>query len=134
VDSMLEALDKTKRTLRSLAFKHKMKEMKILNPAKFLAEEHLWGTDPVHPTTEGYKLLVDYLVKVANDCCTPKKEHSTETPGEKKRGPDEQLAGPSRRPFWITGPGSNSQDWTSCRGLSGPRGRGRGWRGRRRNF
>jgi hypothetical protein len=135
VDSILEALDKTKRMLRSLAFKHKMKDMKILNPAKFLAEEHLWDNDLVHSTVEGYKLLIDYLVKVANDCCTsPKEELSISQPAEKKRGPDEQLTGPSRRPFWITGPGSNSQDWTSCRGLSRPRGRGRGWRGRRRNF
>jgi hypothetical protein len=137
VDSILEALDKTKRTLQSLAFKHKLKVMKILNPAKFLAVEHLWESDPVHPTAKGYRLLVDYLVKFANDSCTNNSHteaNTTMQPAEKKRRPDEQLAGPSRRQFWITGPGANSQDWTSCRGLSGPRGRGRGWRGKRRNF
>jgi hypothetical protein len=135
VDSQLDGLDKAKRMLRSVAFKHGLKEMKIVNPARELADPSLWNGDPVHPTAEAYRRVLDYLVKgleaAASTAAIP-----VATPGQKKRPADEHLAGPSRRPFWISS-ASSSQDWVSCRGPGYPvqpgRGRGGGWRGRR-NF
>jgi hypothetical protein len=131
LDSFLDSLEKTKRALRSLAFKRSMKDMKVINPAKVLVEDSLWGSDPVHPTADGYKTLLDYIIKVLDDTSNVAGLSSS----GKKRATDDQLVGPSRRPFWITGPGSSSQDWTTCRGPgTNIRGRGRGWRGRRRDY
>jgi hypothetical protein len=49
-------------TLRSLAFKHGMKDMRAINQGKVVADQ-LWDKVPVHPTPEGYRVLMDYIME-----------------------------------------------------------------------
>jgi hypothetical protein len=48
--------------MRSLAFKHGLKSMRIVNPAKMLLDQELWCNDPVHPTIDGYKKIINSIV------------------------------------------------------------------------
>jgi hypothetical protein len=128
LEKLLDNLEKAKRTMRSLAFKHNLKDMKIVNPGRVLEESHLWGQDPVHPTVDGYKLLLNNLVRGLDSSCN-KEVESTQA---EKRPASESLVGPVRRPHWIsgTGPGSGGQELASCSYRGGWRGcrGGRGWR------
>jgi hypothetical protein len=126
IDNMLDGLKRTKKTLRSPAFRHGLKAMKIINPSRSLVEPSLWDSDPVHPSSGAYKILLDYIVK-ALEAANSTTSISEVTPA--KRPAEAQMTGPSRRPHWIsTVPGNSAAEWTSCRGtsLGGGQGRGRG--------
>jgi hypothetical protein len=143
LEDMLEGLDKAKRVMRSLAFKHGMKEMKIFNAGKLLADQSLWTEDdPVHPTVAGYKLIISSLVAGLEAGLNAE---AAACPSEalegQKRESSSQLTGPDRRLHWVSansgsGQGGNGLNWTSCSVRQWPRNRGgwRGWRGKRRGF
>jgi hypothetical protein len=129
-EKLLDGLEKAKRTMRSLAFKHGMKDMKIINPGRFLESSSLWGTDPVHPTVDGYRILLDSIVgglDVLSEGDTAKQAE--------KRPASDQLVGPARRPYWISAatPAPGGQEFVTCNsgGGRGGRGGGRGGRGGR---
>jgi hypothetical protein len=125
---MLLEKEKAKRNMRSLAFKHNLKDMKIVNPGRVLEDSQLWGPDPVYPSVDGYQLLLTNLVKGLAGSCNKELENSQ----AEKRPASEALVSPVRRPHWIsgTGPSSSGQELASCSfrgGWRGGRG-GRGWR------
>jgi hypothetical protein len=69
--------------------------MKILNPGRILADQQLWGTDPVHPSISGYKKVVNFLV-MALDFQNKAVAIEAKT---QKRPAEEIMAGPSKRPY-----------------------------------
>jgi hypothetical protein len=131
-EDILEGLEKAKRVMRSLAFRHDLKDMKIINPGKLLMEPALWGEDPVHPLVDGYKKIIDFVLAGLEAGGSTDTAVLTQPQPSQKRDSTEQLTGPARRPHWVAGGqfASSSQDWATCMS-SWPRGRGRGWRGGR---
>jgi hypothetical protein len=131
---MLGDLEKAKRVMRSLAFKHELKDMKVLNPGKLLVENVYWNDDPVHPTVEGYKVVLNTVVsgleaKLSSEASTT---NSVDTSGTKRVASD-FLVGPDRRKSWVSaGAGRGGQNWTSCSVSQWQRGRGGSWRRGRR--
>jgi hypothetical protein len=65
---MLLEKEKAKRNMRSLAFKHNLKDMKIVNPGRVLEDSQLWGPDPVHPSVDLLTNLVKGLAGSCNKC------------------------------------------------------------------
>jgi hypothetical protein len=128
-EKIMDGLEKAKRTMRSLAFKHGLKDMKIINPGRILESGEFWGVDPVHPTVDGYRKLLDTIITnlVA---ATGDKFRETEQQ-QLKRPQSEQLVGPVRRPYWVTAGGATleGQELASC--SNGPRRGGRGGGGGR---
>jgi hypothetical protein len=80
---------------------------KILNPGRLLADPQYWGIDPVHPTISGYKKVVNYLVTALDN---QNKSGALATPAQ-KRPAEGNLAGPCRRPFWVSDGNNNNQEW-----------------------
>jgi hypothetical protein len=107
-----------------------MKSMKVLNPGKLLFEPGLWSEDPVHPTVDGYKKVIEFIVAGLEAASNVEASSSMSTESEgQKRDASEFLAGPDRRPYWVSGAGvGGGQTWTSCNTRQWPRTRGGGWR------
>jgi hypothetical protein len=92
----------------------------------------LWSEDPVHPTVEGYKKVIDFMMsglEAASNAEASSKASILEPEGQ-KRDASEYLAGPDRRPYWVSKSGGlGGQYWTMCSTRQWPRSRGGGWRG-----
>jgi hypothetical protein len=83
--------------------------------------------------------IVDYVIKgledmAASEAVPGTSEGSVKTAPTRggKRQSDDQVAGPSRRPFWVTAglQAGASQDWATQKSSWPPRGRGGWMRGR----
>jgi hypothetical protein len=134
-EDMLGDMEKAKRVMRSLAFKHELKDMKVLNPGKLLVKNVYWNIDPVHPTVESYKEVINTVVSglEARANSDVSAANSVESSGSKRVAGD-FLVGPDRRPSWVSacGSGCGGQNWTSCSVPQWQRGHGGGWRRGRR--
>jgi hypothetical protein len=145
---MLADLDSTHKLWRGMMFREKIANIKVCNVGKLLADVNLWGTDPVHPTQDGYHLVANYLRKGLCEMMEKCSSTAVSTTGigggggdsgasgEKRTLEDEDalLQGAPKRPFWATRNEdfvARDDGWRGGRneGRGGGRGRGRG-RGR----
>jgi hypothetical protein len=127
-ETQLDGLEKAKRIMCSLAFKHNMKEMKIINPGRILESKGWWGSDPMHPTVDGYRALLDSII---GGLCAAADGGAAKQP--EKRPASDQLVGPARQPHWISAasPAPGGQEFVTCSSGRGRRGGARGGRGSR---
>jgi uncharacterized membrane protein YgcG len=124
-------LANTQKLWRGVAFRERLKNIKVVNASHLLEEATWWGGDPVHPTTTGYDRLANFMVTgftamIAKQEASVAEEEVMETP---KRPLDSSSIQHSaaKRPAWLS---SNEQFVTrSYDQHRGHRGRGRGYRG-----
>jgi len=73
---MVQALNATRDQMRSFLYKKKIKNFRVVSGEKLLGWEEgvtgselarLWGADPVHLTTAGYKAMAEKIVEIAAD-------------------------------------------------------------------
>jgi hypothetical protein len=104
VDAMMQALDHTHKLWRGIAFREKIKGLKICNTAKLLADKENWEDDPVHPSMSGYRKVAKFVM-VGFDSMTGEAGGSGGGGGGGgKRGRDDGEAAPSsipKRPAWV---------------------------------
>jgi hypothetical protein len=115
----------------------------VLNPGLELPQEdadgfQLWGPDPVHPLSDGYKKIADLVIREVE----AGRDRSKKRPGDKLESKNKKQRFEPARPSWIgqqipvatvkttfgawRGRGGGPDNW---RGPSGGRGRGnRSWR------
>jgi hypothetical protein len=117
--------------------------VKVVNVGKLLAEQVYWGTDPVHPTQDGYNVVASYIRKGFISIAEKSGNKCVEISSGGKRALEEDAEAAhtaQKRPFWVTRNDDfvtrRDSSWRGQRGGSGGRGgggggwgrgRGRGW-------
>jgi hypothetical protein len=120
LEYILDSLATTRKTIRSLLFRHKIKNVRAINPSQMIAVPEMWEDDPVHPKEECYVKIVDFIIRGLEDMAVVETGPGSSTGSVKmassgggKRSSDDQIVGPSRRPYWMTAgqQAGQSQDW-----------------------
>jgi hypothetical protein len=117
VDSQLADLDATYKMWRGMLFKERAKCAKVCNAGPQLKQAMYWSEGPVHPTKQGYGVIVDYLVNAIS--ALDKKRvvgaDLDEQPA-RKRGADEPVDGWPKRNNWSASAGIFANRWEAPRG------------------
>jgi hypothetical protein len=137
VETMMTSLDTTHKMWRGIAFREKIKKLKICNAGRLLADRDQWGDDPVHPLPGGYQKVAKF-VTVGFETLMGGVEAGGSGQGGRKRSREDGDTAPyniPKRPGWV----SKSENfatrydvggWRDSRGGGGGGGRGgRGGRG-----
>jgi hypothetical protein len=150
VEKQVDGLDATHKLWRGMLFRERIANTKVCNTSKIIADKVFWGTDPVHPTPDGYSAMAKFIIRGFSSMLSvtggpggeggggSSGKGAEEAPSGSKR-PVEDDGGGSvpKRPFWV----HRSEDFVTRSegnwrggGYGDRGGRGRGgqwWRGRR---
>jgi hypothetical protein len=145
VEKLLEGLDATHRLWRGMLFREKIPNVKVCNVGKAIAEKALWGSDPVHPSPDGYNVVSKFVLRGFASMLETKPVETTDGDVEEVQGAKRRLeddggqVGIPKRPFWVL----RNDDFvtrrdenrgSNFRGRSGNGGGGRGRWPRRGGF
>jgi hypothetical protein len=132
VVNMLAEIETANRAWRGICFREKVRNVKLCNAGSVLAVKHLWNTDPVHPTIEGYEKVAEYILNGVQSMEARRSAANLEMMEAEpaKRPLTDPEAGPSyKRGYWTSGEFvSRDTRWISQeqQGFGGQRGRGGG--------
>jgi hypothetical protein len=139
VPSMLAGLAGVQKLWRGMLFRERLRNTKVCNVGPQLEEIQWWLGDPVHPTTEGYTVVVDHIIRGLTSLeekrlLAEQEEASSDDPGKRGREHDDTGSTPGpKRPQWDPDCYAARQDSLFHRRGGGGSGRGyffsgnRGW-------
>jgi hypothetical protein len=146
---MGERLSEYESWLKDIAFFKRIRHVKVFNPnIHLIMDERIkaaskriasyWGTDPVHMCTDGYRVVAEALVELAEECDTGTRAAATGTVTGTDTGnaPSSRGVTRARRESWICNDDAvasrapDPKKWKGEEKRGGWRGRARSWRGR----
>jgi hypothetical protein len=107
VEKLLEGLDATHMLWHGMLFREKIPNVKVCNVGKVISEKALWGSDPVHPSPEGYNAVSKFILRgfasmLETKSAEPAGGGADEVPGSKRRLEDDGgHGGFPKRPYWV---------------------------------
>jgi hypothetical protein len=143
-----------------MLFRERLANAKVCNTSKLISDKAFWGSDPVHPTPEGYNAMAKFIIRgfstmlsstgggggcgegsggggVGGDSYADEGDRDMPSGAKRLLEDNSSLGGVPKRPFWV----HRSDDYVTRNegnrrigGFGDMDGRGRGgqwWRGRR---
>jgi hypothetical protein len=63
VEDQIQNLESTHKLWHGMIFRERIPLTKICNTSRILEDRQYWGSNPVHPTIEGYRRVAHYMVE-----------------------------------------------------------------------
>jgi hypothetical protein len=152
VEKLVCGLDATHKLWRGMLFRERLANTKVCNTSKLFADKAFWGSDPVHPTPDGYNAMAKFIIRGFSSMLSgsggaggdgggsgggsgaDKVDRDTPSGSKRLLEDDSSLGGVPNRPIWV----HRSDDFVMRNegnrrgGGLGDRGRGgQWWRGKR---